>query len=80
MRLAALVDPAIGVLAEMVKSRKGRKDEARLKAALAILDRTGHHAKQDQEFTSVEVLPADGETPAKVIVEIIRGNSPNPDS
>ena len=48
LRLAELVDPAIGVIARYLKNpTSGVKDETKLRAALAVLDRTGYHAGQE---------------------------------
>ena len=42
-----LVDPAIRVVKEALAKGKGKSDDLRLKAAIAVLDRTGHHPGQD---------------------------------
>ena len=58
LRLAALIDPAINVIANYLKNTKSTaKDETKLRAALAILDRTGYHPGQDLHLSgTVETL------------------------
>lgn len=56
LRLAALVDPAIGVLAATMRERK-KDTQAAVRAAIAVLDRTGHGPTLRTELTGADGGP-----------------------
>lgn len=55
LRLAALVDPSIGVLAKLI--RKSRADHLSLGAAKDVLDRAGYKPSDKLEHTGADGGP-----------------------